>query len=90
MILRHLGGVRVKKNFLLRIEEEVFDKVKNISEVDERSINFAMCKLIDKALNGINLDKSIEKEIEEFASKSRMTKSELIEVMWNTYKKTCR
>ena len=90
MILRHLGGVRVKKNFLLRIEEEVFDKVKNISEVEERSINYMFCKLIDKGLNGINLDKNIEKEIEEFASKSRMTKSELIETMWNAYKKTCR
>ena len=33
---------------------------------------------------------SNEKEIEEFANKSRMTKSELIEVMWNTYKKACR
>ena len=44
MILRHLGGVLLKKKFLLRIDEEVFDKVKDISEVEERSINYMMCK----------------------------------------------
>ena len=44
----------MKKNFLLRIDEEVFDKVKDISEVEERSINYMMCKLIDKGLNCID------------------------------------
>ena len=78
----------MKKNFLLRIDEEAFDKVKDISEVEERSINYMICKLIDRALNGINLDKNIEKEIEEFANKSRMTKTELIESIWKAYKKT--
>ena len=48
MILRHLGGVLLKKNFLLRVDEEIFDKVKDISEVEDRSINYMMCKLIDK------------------------------------------
>ena len=80
----------MKKNFLLRIDEETFDKVKDISEVEERSINYMICKLIDRALNGINLDKNIEKEIEEFANKSRMTKTELIETIWKVYKKTYR
>ena len=78
----------MKKNFLLRIDEETFDKVKDISEVEERSINYMICKLIDRALNGINLDKNIEKEIEEFANKSRMTKTGLIETIWKAYKKT--
>ena len=78
----------MKKSFLLRIDEEIFDRVKDISEVEERSINYMLCKLINKGLNRINLDESIEKDIEDFASKSRMSKSELIETIWKAYKKT--
>ena len=78
----------MKKNFLLRIDEEIFDKVKDISEVEERSINYMLCKLISKGLNSIRLNESIEKDIEAFASKSRMNKSELIEIIWKAYKKT--
>jgi DNA helicase HerA-like ATPase len=78
----------LKKSFLLRIDEEIFDKVKDISEVKERSINYMLCKLINKGLNRINLDESIEKDIEDFANKSRMSKSELIESIWKAYKKT--
>ena len=78
----------MKKSFLLRIDEETFDKVKDISEVEERSINYMLCKLINKGLNRINLDESIEKDIEDFANKSRMSKSELIESIWKAYKKT--
>ena len=78
----------MKKSFLLRIDEETFDKVKDISEVEERSINYMLCKLISKGLNRINLDESIEKDIEYFANKSRMSKSELIESIWKAYKKT--
>ena len=80
----------MKKNFLLRVDEEIFDKVKDISEVEDRSINYMMCKLIDKGLNYINLDDSIEKAIEEYANKSRMSKTDLIEVIWKVYKKTYR
>ena len=80
----------MKKNFLLRIDEEIFDKVKDISEVEERSINYMLCKLISKGLNGIKLNESIEKDIEDFAIKSRMSKSETIETIWKAYKKTYR
>ena len=80
----------MKKNFLLRIDEEVFDKVKDISEVEERSINYMMCKLIDKGLDCIDLGSEIEKEIEEYAIKSRMSKADLIKTIWKVYKKTYR
>ena len=80
----------MKKNFLLRIDEEIFDRIKDISEVEDRSINYMMCKLIDKGLNCINLSEEKEKEIEEYASKSRMNKTELIEAIWKVYKKTYR
>ena len=80
----------MKKNFLLRIDEEVFDKVKDISEVEERSINYMMCKLIDRGLNCIDLGDDIEKEIEEYAIKSRMSKTDLIKTIWKVYKKTYR
>lgn len=80
----------MKKNFLLRIDEEAFDMIKDISEVEERSINYMMCKLINRGLNCINLSEDIEKEIEEYASKSRMNKTELIEAIWKVYKKTYR
>ena len=78
----------MKKNFLLRIDEEVFDKVKDISEFEERSINYMMCKLINKGLNCIDLGSEIEKEIEEYAIKSRMSKTDLIKTIWKVYKKT--
>ena len=45
-------------------------------------------KLIEKGLNGIDLDEGIEKDIEDFAIKSRKSKSELIETIWKVYKKT--
>ena len=80
----------MKKNFLLRIDEEVCDKVKDISEVEERSINYMMCKLINKGLNCIDLGSEIEKEIEEYAIKSRMSKADLIRTIWKVYKKTYR
>ena len=90
MILRHLGGVLLKKNFLLRVDEEIFDKVKDISEVEDRSINYMMCKLIDKGLDFIDLGSEIEKEIEECAIKLRMSKTDLIKTIWKVYKKTYR
>ena len=78
----------MKKNFLLRIDEEIFNKVENISKVEDRSINYMLCKLIDKGLSSINLDGNIEKEIEEYSSKINLNKSQLIESMWKTYRKT--
>ena len=78
----------MKKNFLLRIDEEIFDRVKSISEIEDRSINYMIGKLIEKGLNGIDLDEGIEKDIEDFAIKSRKSKSELIETIWKVYKKT--
>lgn len=77
----------MKKNFLLRVDEEIFDKVKDISEIEDRSINYMMCKLIAKGLNFIDLGSEIEKEIEEYAIKSRMSKTDLIEIIWKVYKK---
>ena len=78
----------MKKAFLLRLDEEVFNKIKDISEVEDRSINYMMCKIIEKGLNCIDLDANIEKEIQEEANKSRMTKGELITTIWKVYKKT--
>ena len=80
----------MKKNFLLRVDEEIFDKVKNISEVEDRSIYYMMCKLIDKGLDFIDLGSEIEKEIEEYAIKLRMSKTDLIKTIWKVYKKTYR
>ena len=78
----------MKKNFLLRIDKEIFDEVEYISEVEDRSINYMLCKLINKGLNGIDLDSSIEKEIEEYSSKTNLSKTQLIEAMWKMYRKT--
>ena len=80
----------MKKNFLLRIDEEVFDKVKDITEVEERSINYMMCKLIDRGLNCIDLGSEIEKEIKEYTIKSKMSKTNLVKTIWKVYKKTYR
>ena len=78
----------MKKNFLLRIDKEIFDEVEYISEVEDRSINYMLCKLINKGLNSIDLDSNIEKEIEEYSSKTNLSKTQLIEAMWKMYRKT--
>ena len=78
----------MKKNFLLRIDKEIFDEVEYISEVEDRSINYMLCKLINKGLNSIDLDSNIEKEIEEYSSKTNLSKTQLIEAMWKMCRKT--
>ena len=78
----------MKKNFLLRIDQLAFDEIKYKSELEDRSVNYMMCKLIDKGMDYIALNSDIEKEIEEYANKSRISKTELIETIWKIYKKT--
>ena len=78
----------MKKNFLLRIDQLAFDEIKYKSELEDRSVNYMMCKLIDKGMDYIALNSDIEKEIEEYANKSRISKAELIETIWKIYKKT--
>ena len=78
----------MKKNFLLRIDEEVFNNIKDISEKEDRSINYLINKLINKGLNYIELNEELEKDIEIQANKRRMSKNELITQIWNAYKKT--
>jgi predicted HicB family RNase H-like nuclease len=78
----------LKKNFLLRIDEEVFNNIKDISEKEDRSINYMINKLINKGLNYIELNEELEKDIEIQANKRRMSKNELITQIWNAYKKT--
>ena len=77
----------MKKNFLLRIDQLAFDEIKYKSELEDRSVNYMMCKLIDKGMDYIALNSDIEKEIEEYANKSRISKTELIETIWKIYKK---
>ncbi len=78
----------MKKNFLLRIDEEIFNNIKDISEKEDRSINYMINKLINKGLNYIELNEELEKDIEIQANKRRMSKNELITQIWNAYKKT--
>ena len=78
----------MKKNFLLRIDEEVFNNIKDISEKEDRIINYMINKLINKGLNYIELNEELEKDIEIQANKRRMSKNELITQIWNAYKKT--
>ena len=78
----------MKKNFLLRIDEEVFNNIKDISEKEDRSINYMINKLINKGLKYIELNEELEKDIEIQANKRRMSKNELITQIWNAYKKT--
>ena len=78
----------MKKKFLLRIDEEVFNNIKDISEKEDRSINYMINKLINKGLNYVELNEELEKDIEIQANKRRMSKNELITQIWNAYKKT--
>ena len=56
--------------------------------IDENESTCVVC--IDKGLDCIDLGSEIEKEIEEYAIKSRMSKTDLIKTIWKVYKKTYR
>ena len=78
----------MKKDFLLRTTEEIFEKIKEKAKEDDRSITYMINKLIENGLTSTNLNPKIDKELEEYANKISMTKEELIIRMWNTYSKT--
>ena len=78
----------MKKDFLLRTTEEIFEKIKEKAKEDDRRINYMIIKLIENGLTSTNLNPKIDKELEEYANKISMTKEELIIRMWNTYSKT--
>ena len=77
----------MKKNFLLRIDEEIFDRVKSISETEDRSINYMIGKLIEKGLNGIDLDEGIEKDIEDLQLKAERVNLNLLKLFGKCIKK---
>jgi hypothetical protein len=85
----------MKKNFLLRIEEDTFSLVEKLSKEEDRSINYMLCKLVNRGLeanikvdNAISLKSKTIKDLEKIASKSNKTKEEVLESMLEAYIKT--
>ena len=86
----------MKKNYLLRVCEDTYSLVEKIAKEEDRSVNYMLCKLIDKGLensksnnqNAIYLKKQTIKDIEKIASKCNKTKEEVLELIVETYKST--
>ena len=86
----------MKKNYLLRVCEDTYSSVEKLAKEEDRSVNYMLCKLIDKGLenskgnnqNAICLKEQTIKDIEKIASKCNKTKEEVIESMLKAYKST--
>ena len=86
----------MKKNYLLRVCEDTYSSVEKLAKEEDRSVNYMLCKLIEKGLenskandeNAIYLKKQTVKDIEKIASKCNKTKEEVLELIVETYKST--
>ena len=86
----------MKKNYLLRVCEDTYSLVEKIAKEEDRSVNYMLCKLIEKGLennkanneNTIYLKKQTIKDIEKIASKCNKTKEEVLELIVEAYRST--
>ena len=86
----------MKKNYLLRMCNNNFSLVEELAKKEDRSVNYMLCKLIEKGLenskpnnqNAIYLKKQTIKDIEKIANKCNKTKEEVLEIIVETYKST--
>ena len=86
----------MKKNYLLRVCEDTYSLVEKLAKDEDRSVNYMLCKLIEKGLensksnnsNTIYLKKQTIKDIEKIANKCNKTKEEVLELIVETYKST--
>ena len=86
----------MKKDYLLRMCKETHSLVEKMAKEEDRSVNYMLCKLIDKGLensksnnqNAIYLKERTIKDIEKIANKCNKTKEEVLELIVETYKST--
>ena len=86
----------MKKNYLLRMCNEAYSLVEKKAKEEDRSVNYMLCKLIEKGLennkanneNTIYLKKQTIKDIEKIASKCNKTKEEVLELIVEAYRST--
>ena len=86
----------MKKNYLLRMCNDKFSLVEKIAKEEDRSVNYMLCKLIEKGLenskannqNAIYLKKQTIKDIEKIANKCNKTKEEVLELIVEAYRST--
>ena len=86
----------MKKDYPLRMCKELHLAVEKLAKEEDRSVNYMLCKLIDKGLensksnnlNAIYLKERTIKDIEKIASKCNKTKEEVLELIVETYKST--
>ena len=88
----------MKKDYLLRMCKELYSAVEKLAKEEDRSVNYMLCKLIEKGLenskdnnlNAIYLNSKTIKDIEKIANKCNKTKEEVLESMIEAYKSTYR
>ena len=87
----------MKKNYLLRVCEDTYSLVEKLAKEEDRSVNYMLCKLIEKGLKvdakdtnpyTICLKKQTIKDIEKLADKCNKAKEEVLEIMIEAYKST--
>ena len=77
-----------KKNYPLRINQNLYGKIEELAEKEDRSVNYIINKLIDESLSENKISDFVMKDIENYCKKKNMTTSQLIEQIWKAYKKT--
>ena len=88
----------MKKDYPLRMCKELHLQVEKLAREEDRSVNYMLCKLIEKGLengkdnnsNAIYLKSETIKDIEKIANKCNKTKEEVLESMLEAYKSTYR
>ena len=86
----------MKKKYPLSMCKELHSKVEELAKEDDRSINYMLCKLIEKGFennksdnsSAIYLNNKTIKDIEKIANKCNKTKEEVLESMIEAYKST--
>ena len=87
----------MKKDYPLRMCKETHSLVEKMAKEEDRSVNYMLCKLIEKGLstdikninpNAICLKEQTIKDIEKIANKCNKTKEEVVEIMLEAYKST--
>ena len=86
----------MKKDYPLRMCKELHSAVEKLAKEEDRSVNYMLCKLIEKGLesgkdnnlNAIYLDDKTVKDIKELANKCNRSVEEVIKGFVEAYRST--
>ena len=86
----------MKKKYPLSMCKELHSEVERLAKEEDRSVNYMLCKLIEKGLidgkdnnsSAIYLDSKTMKDIKELANRCNKTEEEVIKSFVEAYKST--